>query len=107
MDREYTTAASLSGLMQGGMQRAAVPTPVNPSCFGTIEHTAAEAYRIATRVRAMVDRLAGCVPEDAGTGAPKGGPNGLLAEATDHALSIQGSLAAISGAMDRLEKHLP
>lgn len=86
---------------------AAIPAaPVNPSCFGTIEHTAMEAARVANRVQSIVNRLAGDVPLK-GAASTTSDPDGLLAEATEHTLSIQSSLNDISAALDRLEKNLP
>lgn len=91
----------------GGVRAAPPATPVNPSCFGTIEHTASDAARVANRVSGLVDRLAGVAPEGDASNQLKGGPNGLLAEATDYALGIQANLARINAALDRLEKSLP
>jgi hypothetical protein len=88
---------------------AALPTPVNPSCFGNIEDVTGTCSTAANRVERAVDRLCGVVPTADSTRAGNeiGGPNGLFDAADRQARDIRGSMDRIFAALDRLEKHLP
>lgn len=84
------------------------PAPVNPSCFGSLEHAAERVRSVANRVERLADLLCGTYPEPANTGGEiKGGPNGLFDGAHEHAGQIDHDTGRIHAAIERIEKRLP
>jgi hypothetical protein len=110
MAMHETTIPKHGDRLQDGAQRGAIPTaptPVNASCFGSIEDVSRAAIGAATRVESLVDRLCGTVPQPAETSDDIRGGSCLFEAAEQNAREIRNSAERINAALDRLEKCLP
>ncbi len=97
---------STSGAQRGMSAPPAVP--VNPSCFGSIDHSAERVRSLAGRIESIVARLCGNYPTAESTivnGKPS--PEGLLGEANDRARQIDADVDRMHAELDRLGKSLP
>lgn len=93
---------------QGMLGQQNIQTPRKMTAMEAAQETFGAAHRLSDRVMALVNRIAGHVPQDPGKeGIASAVANGVLDEIRDGARSAHNAMLRANEALDRLERELP